>query len=59
MGGSGYRILIDTIPGRKEAVSDKLFSSAMTCSSESESQLSKGHTAAGLPLKTLSVKASI
>ncbi len=40
-------------------VSDKLFSSAIDCSNLSSSQESRGTTAAGLPLNTLLVKASI
>lgn len=45
--------------GTKKAVSDRLFSAAMACMRSSSSQLSRGQTAAGLPAKTESVKASI
>src|SRR5262245_4510484 len=42
----------------KKAVSERLFSAAIACSTPSGSQASRGHTAAGLPAKTRSVKAS-
>jgi hypothetical protein len=40
------------------AVSERLFSAAIACSSASGSQSSSGQTAAGLPEKGRSVKAS-
>jgi hypothetical protein len=41
------------------AVSDRLFSSAIACSTASSSHASSGITAAGLPVKGRSAKASI
>jgi len=51
---------IETVSRRtRNAVSERLFSSAIACMIRSSSQLSSGQTAAGLPSKARSAKASI
>ena len=51
---------IEMVRGLDEnAVSDRLFSSAIACMVASSGQVLSGHTAAGLPPNTRLVKASI